>query len=428
MQAQVDEKMRSECRARSRRMLAISGLLGVWLTALPCTAQDAGAPLSDVSRAEAVAALEQVMQARGLVPPPESGLAAADYISTEVSQNGTRMIYLWLDEDGNLTPNFEWREANEGVCGAQGRWMRAPVSALSLKLHRYDPGDHEVTAQFIEIGTGRIEKQQMAGDSGDRLTTAIGKALAKLEAPIGDVLAPCGKQKEVAETPDPEPFSLPPASFAYRTADGLAEGRMSGVLDQFTVSPESMAAEISRLDTSGLERSGCGFKMRIVVLGEATISFQAQLSEPLREGLTIPVADSYRGEGEIGVPGRRKSSDVPGRLVVVSDLSIDHPVPESRRYERMLGRSGTVRIERIEGEQVHGTLDLEVSEPAKREDRHQPYYTEYGRDPIRVRIEGEFTGIANLDWWAPVGQLEPEDFERDPMVKAPEPGRCLEDG
>jgi PKD repeat protein len=121
----------------------VARVLRVWLFGLalslfaaavvsPCAAQP-------VSGAEAIDAMAQAMQARGLTPPPDSDLSLEDHITSRTTGGGDRAarhVGFWIGPDGYVIPDAEWRDARPNYCKRQARYLRAPTQLIDFEIHR----------------------------------------------------------------------------------------------------------------------------------------------------------------------------------------------------------------------------------------------------------------------------------------------------
>ena len=115
-----------------------------------------------------------------------------DYISADVDPDGDRRLKLYLDKNGNLLPSSQWRQNNPDYCKGQDRYFKAPVKQLNFKVFAL-PDGYDAFAQYIDIGTGKIEEQR-EGEAAN-LKDALNKAWNQLQSPVGRAVDPCGEQK-----------------------------------------------------------------------------------------------------------------------------------------------------------------------------------------------------------------------------------------
>lgn len=177
--------------------LLIVPLLLIALASPPATAQP-------ISGAEAIDAMKEVMRARGMTPPPESGLSLDDYIQTSLDESGSRNVRLWIGPDGHIIPSPEWQTYHPTYCMQRARYMESAANVLNFKASRnteeLDGLERTQTftfVQFIDAGTLVIEEQREGEEGPDPdsrgLVATMSDAWDQLTVPIGGLTGPCGE-------------------------------------------------------------------------------------------------------------------------------------------------------------------------------------------------------------------------------------------
>jgi len=165
-------------------------------------------PAMEVSGAEALGALKQVMRARGLVPNPGSRLSMDDYVSTKPGAMSDQLVGFAIGPDGQLIPTQEWRDYHPEFCKQRSREMLAPESFIEFKVtrtsERLDGAERNqiyVFARLRDAESGKIIEQHegeatnMTGvdrpDEGD-VADALEQAFSKMQASAAPPDSPCG--------------------------------------------------------------------------------------------------------------------------------------------------------------------------------------------------------------------------------------------
>lgn len=114
-----------------------------------------------------------------------------DYVTTGETDSGNLRVDLWLNSEGIIIPNSEWRSENSNFCSGKNRYMRAPIYLLTIEIH---PDTQTVFIRLIDVETSQILKQQEGHSTGEFwVLGAITEAWEKMEGvdhfQAGD---PCG--------------------------------------------------------------------------------------------------------------------------------------------------------------------------------------------------------------------------------------------
>ncbi len=160
--------------------------------------------MEPVTEKEAVDAVLQVIRDKGWTVPSKlvktnsapstvsDAPSLLDYVATDVSDSGTRQVYLLIGPDGHIIPNTEWQQNNQGRCQNQElRYMKVPKKRFNMKLFSLADG-YDVFAQYTDIETSEIEAQREGQSSS--LVDAMTDAWDKIQKPIKKPGGPCGEK------------------------------------------------------------------------------------------------------------------------------------------------------------------------------------------------------------------------------------------
>lgn len=111
--------------------------------------------------------MTRVLQSRGLVPPPGSGLSFSDYIQSNGGEPGARRVWVSIGPKGNVIPGLEWRSRHPEYCKQRARDTLQPSQQLRFRLARLmETHDGKTRFQYfvfagvVDEATGAITRQQ----------------------------------------------------------------------------------------------------------------------------------------------------------------------------------------------------------------------------------------------------------------------------
>jgi LysM repeat protein len=206
--------------------------------------EDAGEYDVGVSRAVLRTVVASFLEEKGISPPPDSGLALSDYVSTTAWQSAGSYSHttasVRVSQDGTLLPSPEYLEEHRPEGGYAESSLEPATRLLGFQVNPLSDGSALVLSRLTSVESSVIERQEDAwtDDSLQGYLSGLDESLEKSGIELGR--AGTGR--------------VPPSERQYRDQPGDPASELTG--DGATAGAATGAAAGTKTDGAGTQTTG----------------------------------------------------------------------------------------------------------------------------------------------------------------------------